>query len=85
VTGGPACTRRGALTLAAIAVCAAAAPAALAAAPRDRTPVVGFFGDRPLVDPSGALPAWQPPRGSGGGGAIARLTDMDLRMHGLLL
>ncbi|MFC3099025.1 hypothetical protein [Alteraurantiacibacter palmitatis] len=26
-------------------------------------PVVAFLGDQPLIDPSGSLPAWQPPAG----------------------
>jgi len=48
-------------------------------------PSLTFFGDRPVLDPSGTLPGWRTPSGFRGGAAAAALSDEHLRRHGFVL
>jgi len=71
--------------LAGTALVAAASLALPVRAQHAAIPSVAFFGDRPILDPSGRLPGWRTPSGYRGGAAIAALADEHLRRRGLVL
>jgi len=61
------------------------AAAARSAGPADPVvPVIAYFADGLLHDPTGTLPAYRAPRGYRGGAAIAALDERQLREGGYL-
>jgi hypothetical protein len=80
-TGSFSCDRRtllagsgGALLLAAVPESMSPASAGLAQSAR-----LSFFDDRPMIDRSGQLPAYQPPQGHRGTGPLASADERRLR------
>jgi len=81
---GPHCDRRGLLALGGIAAGCLALPGAAAVAARPPA-VLTFFGDRPMIDPSGSLAGWHAPNGFRGGAGVAGLDTERLIRAGLQL
>jgi len=81
VTGVFSCDRRGLL---ASVCCGLLLASALVAAARTTAPTakgarLSFFDDRPLIDRSGKLPAYQPPKGFRGGAPLSEMDEEGLR------
>lgn len=89
VAGDLACNRRALLAGLGCGVLLAGVPAGMAEGisagagaagmPTPRGGGLAFFGDRPMVDPSGKLPAYRPPAGFRGAGALASADDAQVR------
>jgi hypothetical protein len=67
--------------MAGVALVAIGSPPAAAVANRRvrQGPVLSFFADRPLLDPTGRLPAYVPPGGARGGEPVEGLSEREWR------